>query len=159
MFQGSGGDTDRQFIGILAAILTDGLEAVETACHEALGSGPHTGTGSQYPCRAHNVTPALCVVVPAALALFIEPAIRCGCYDQFARGAEGHAMDRHALMAMIAAAAAWFTPTNLVDGISCHLSYRLKSNSPFCNIVLCLLGTLFRSVHYICALVDLMRQF
>ena len=35
-------EADRQFVAILGAILTDGLDAVEAACHEALKDGPAT---------------------------------------------------------------------------------------------------------------------
>ena len=35
-------DGDRQMVKILAAVLTDGLPAVEAACAEALGEGVHS---------------------------------------------------------------------------------------------------------------------
>jgi hypothetical protein len=35
-------DGDRQFVGILAAVLTDGLGAFEAACLEAIASGVHS---------------------------------------------------------------------------------------------------------------------
>ena len=37
-------DADRQFVAILGAILTDGLDAVEAACHEALKDGRAAAT-------------------------------------------------------------------------------------------------------------------
>jgi len=35
-------DGDRQMVAILAAVLTDGLPTVETACAEALSQGVHS---------------------------------------------------------------------------------------------------------------------
>ena len=42
-------EADRQFVAILGAILTDGLDAVEAACHEALKDGRAAGHDPEHP--------------------------------------------------------------------------------------------------------------
>lgn len=79
---GRSDEADRQFVGILAAILTDGLDAVEAACREALASGTHSrDVILNILARRHDVTPTPPVAVPAALTLTIEPAADCARYD------------------------------------------------------------------------------
>ena len=77
-------------MAILAAILSDGLEAVEAACEEALRAGP---CGSDVVlnilARRHDVAPTVAVAVPAALALSIEPAADCARYDRLRAAVEG----------------------------------------------------------------------
>jgi hypothetical protein len=48
-------DGDRQMVSILAAVLTDGLPAVEAACAEALAEGVVSGRGPQ-----HSGAPSRC---------------------------------------------------------------------------------------------------
>ncbi|PWC57095.1 transposase [Azospirillum sp. TSH7] len=87
---GRGDDADRQFVGVLAAILTDGLEAVEVACREALASGTHSrDVILNILARRHDVTPAPAMAVPTALTLSIEPAADCGRYDRLRAVREG----------------------------------------------------------------------
>ena len=87
---GRGDAADRQFVGVLAAILTDGLEAVEAACREALASGTCSrDVILNILARRHDVTPAPTVTVPAALTLSIEPAADCGRYDRLRAVREG----------------------------------------------------------------------
>ncbi len=87
---GRSNEADRQFVAILAAILSDGLEAVEAACEEALRAGP---CGSDVVlnilARRHDVAPTVAVAVPAALALSIEPAADCARYDRLRAAVEG----------------------------------------------------------------------
>ena len=87
---GRGDDADRQFVGVLAAILTDGLEAVEAACQEALASGTHSrDVILNILARRRDGAPASSVAVPAALALSIEPAADCARYDRLRAAREG----------------------------------------------------------------------
>ena len=87
---GRGDEADRQFVGILAAIPTDGLDAVEAACREALASGTHSrDVILNILARRHDVTPAPSVAVPAALTLSIEPAADGGRYDRLRAAREG----------------------------------------------------------------------
>lgn len=87
---GRGDDADRQFVGVLAAILTDGLDAVEAACREALVSGTCSrDVILNILARRHDVTPAPAMAVPAALTLSIEPAADCGRYDRLRAVREG----------------------------------------------------------------------
>ena len=87
---GRGDDADRQFVGVLAAILTDGLDAVEAACREALASGTCSrDVILNILARCHDVTPAPCAAVPTALTLSIEPAADCGRYDRLRAVREG----------------------------------------------------------------------
>jgi|SRR5512143_487589 transposase len=80
---GHSNDADRQFVAILAAILTDGLEAVEAACREALQDGPcGRDVILNILTRRHDVTRPAPVAVPAALTLTIEPAADCARYDR-----------------------------------------------------------------------------
>jgi hypothetical protein len=75
-------EADRQFVAILGAILTDGLDAVEAACHEALKDGPcGCDVILNILARRHDVTQPTPVEVPAALRLRIEPAADCARYD------------------------------------------------------------------------------
>ncbi|WP_044549550.1 hypothetical protein [Azospirillum lipoferum] len=76
-------DGDRQMVEILIAVLNDRLGAVVAACREALASGTHSrDVILKILARRHDVTPAPCVAVPAALTLSIEPAADCGRYDR-----------------------------------------------------------------------------
>ncbi len=83
-------DGDRQMVRILAAVLTDGLPAVEAACSEALGAGL---------CSSDVVLNALSrqrqplstplIVVPKALILRQQPIADCARYDTLRRAPHG----------------------------------------------------------------------
>ena len=79
---GRSNDGDRQFAGILAAILTDGEEAVEAACRQALADGPCSKdvvlnllARQKIPL---NLPP---VAVPTALALTLAPTADCARFN------------------------------------------------------------------------------
>ena len=80
-------DADRQFVAILAAVMDDGLEAVEAACIKALNEGP---CGQDVVLnilarqREEDQPPPL--DVPSALTLSIEPAADCARYDRLLPG-------------------------------------------------------------------------
>ena len=80
-------DADRQFVAILAAVMDDGLAAVEAACTKALNDGP---CGQDVVLnilarqREEDQPPPL--DVPSALTLSIEPAADCARYDRLLPG-------------------------------------------------------------------------
>jgi transposase len=79
---GRSNDGDRQFAGILAAILTDGLAAVEAACQQALVEGPCSrDVVLTILARRRTPPPPPLATVPAALTLSIEPEANCRRYD------------------------------------------------------------------------------
>lgn len=79
---GRGDDADRQFVAILAAVLDDGLEAVEAACTEALAANLCSrDTVLNILARRRTPPPPAPVATPAALRLSIEPAADCARYD------------------------------------------------------------------------------
>ena len=80
-------DGDRQMVSILAAVLSDGLPAVEAACSEAVREGV---------CSADIVlnilarqrepkAPVTILTTPQALKLHIEPVADCSRYDSLRR--------------------------------------------------------------------------
>jgi transposase len=80
-------DGDRQMVSILAAVLSDGLPAVEAACSEAVSEGV---------CSADVVlnilarqrepkAPVTILTTPQALKLHIEPVADCSRYDSLRR--------------------------------------------------------------------------
>ena len=80
-------DGDRQMVAILTAVLSDGLQAVEAACQEALREGVHSAdvvlnilTRQREPTVA-----AITVITPDALRLRHEPAADCARYDSLRR--------------------------------------------------------------------------
>jgi transposase len=78
----SAADGDRQMVKILAAVMTDGLEAVEVACAEALGAGLcSSDVVLNVLSRQRPPTPPICIPVPAALALHHLPVADCARYD------------------------------------------------------------------------------
>jgi transposase len=80
-------DGDRQFVDILAAVLSDGLAAVEAACLEALAAGTHSAD-VVLNILARQREPPLTIttiVTPAALTLIHEPAADCARYDSLRR--------------------------------------------------------------------------
>jgi hypothetical protein len=84
---GVGDDADRQFVGILAAIMDDGLEAVETACRQALDAGPcGRDVVLNILARQREEAQPPPLDVPAALRLSLEPAADCDRYDRLRPG-------------------------------------------------------------------------
>jgi len=80
---GRSDDADRQFVGILAAVMDDGLEAVETACRKALDAGScNRDVVLNILARQRDGGPPPILDVPAALNLRLEPAADCDRYDR-----------------------------------------------------------------------------
>ncbi len=76
-------DGDRQMVAILAAVLTDGLAAVEAACAEALENGVHSADVIlNILARRRDPEPAAVIATPAALRLTHAPIADCARYDQ-----------------------------------------------------------------------------
>ncbi|MBG0794726.1 IS21 family transposase [Methylocystis sp. H62] len=76
-------DGDRQMVAILAAVLTDGLAAVEVACAEALENGVHSADVIlNILARRRDPEPAAVIATPAALRLTHAPIADCARYDQ-----------------------------------------------------------------------------
>ena len=81
---------DRQMVDILSAILTDGLEAVEKACAEALGHKVHSaGVVLNILARHREPPPPLTITTPDALQLSCEPTADCTKYDSLRRQNHG----------------------------------------------------------------------
>jgi hypothetical protein len=79
-------DGDRQMVNILAAVLTDGLPAVETACAEAIGHGVHSAdVVLNILARQRDPGPSATILTPAALALRHAPIADCARYDNLRR--------------------------------------------------------------------------
>ena len=75
-------DGDRQMVGILVAVLGDGLPAVEAACAEALGEGVHSADVIvNILARRREPARAVTVMTPQALRLTLAPAADCARYD------------------------------------------------------------------------------
>jgi hypothetical protein len=75
-------DGDRQFVKILAAVLTDGLSAVEAACAQALAEGVHSAdVVLNILARQNDPGPAPPIHTPAALRLHHAPVADCARYD------------------------------------------------------------------------------
>ncbi|MBG0792072.1 IS21 family transposase, partial [Methylocystis sp. H62] len=76
-------DGDRQMVAILAAVLADGLAAVEVACAEALENGVHSADVIlNILARRRDPEPAAVIATPAALRLTQAPIADCARYDQ-----------------------------------------------------------------------------
>ncbi len=76
-------DGDRQMVKILAAVLTDGLLAVEAACLQALTEGVHSAdVVINILARQRDPGPAATIVTPDALRLRHAPIADCARYDQ-----------------------------------------------------------------------------
>lgn len=75
-------DGDRQMVKILAAVLSDGLPAVEAACAQALAEGVHSADVilNILARRREPPTPAP-IHTPASLALRHAPVANCARYD------------------------------------------------------------------------------
>ena len=79
----SGSDEgDRQMVKVLAAVLTDGLPAVEAACAQALAEGVHSADVIlNILARRRDPGPAASIQTPASLALRHAPVANCARYD------------------------------------------------------------------------------
>jgi transposase len=76
-------DGDRQMVKILAAVLSDGLPAVEAACHQALSEGVHSAdVVINILARQRDPRPAATILTPDALRLRHAPIADCARYDQ-----------------------------------------------------------------------------
>jgi hypothetical protein len=79
-------DGDRQMVNILAAVLTDGLPAVEAACIEALAHGVHSADVIlNILARQRDPGPPVTILTPAALTLRHSAAADCARYDNLRR--------------------------------------------------------------------------
>ena len=75
-----------QMVGILAAVLTDGLPAVEAACKKAIGHGVHTADVIlNILARQRDPGPPETILTPAALTLRHAPVADCARYDNLRR--------------------------------------------------------------------------
>ena len=82
-------DGDRQFVKVLAAVLEDGLEAVEAACAEALDCGACSAdVVLNVLARQRQPAPPATIPTPEGLRLRHRPVADCRRYDCL-RGA-GH---------------------------------------------------------------------
>ncbi len=81
---------DRQMVEVLGAILSDGLEAVEAACAEALSQNvPSASVVLNILARRREPPPPLTITTPDALRLTCEPAANCDRYDSLRRTTNG----------------------------------------------------------------------
>jgi transposase len=81
-------DGDRQMVGILTAVLSDGLAAVEAACAEALQEGVHSADVVLNILARQREPPApVTILTPDALRLRHEPRADCARYDTLRRSA------------------------------------------------------------------------
>ena len=79
-------DGDRQMVSILAAVLTDGLPAVEAACAEALAEGVHSADVIINILARHRDPPPIGpIATPESLRLHHAPIADCARYDQLRR--------------------------------------------------------------------------
>lgn len=79
-------DGDRQMVAILAAVLTDELPTVETACAEALSQGVHSSDVIlNILARKKDPGPAVTIMTPDALHLQHAPVADCARYDSLRR--------------------------------------------------------------------------
>lgn len=77
------GDGDRQMVDILAAVITDGLPAVEAACAEALDQSVHSADVIlNILARRRDPALALTILTPDALKLRHAPIADCARYDR-----------------------------------------------------------------------------
>jgi hypothetical protein len=84
----TGDDGDRQMVKILAAIVDDGLTAVEAACAEALAQGVHSADVIlNILARRREPPPPPAIPTPQSLTLLHMPIADCARYDQLRRTA------------------------------------------------------------------------
>jgi hypothetical protein len=82
----SADDGNRQMVDILTAVLTDGLQAVEAACAEAISHGVHSAdVVLNILARQRDPGPPINILTPAALTLRHEPVADCARYDNLRR--------------------------------------------------------------------------
>jgi transposase len=82
----SADDGNRQMVDILAAVLIDGLTAVEAACAEAMTHGVHSAdVVLNILARQRDPGPPATVLTPAALTLRHTPIADCARYDNLRR--------------------------------------------------------------------------
>ena len=79
-------DGDRQMVAILAAVLSDGIEAVDAACQEALDENVcSSAVIINILARRRDPAPAKTILTPDALRLAHEPQADCARYDSLRR--------------------------------------------------------------------------
>ncbi len=79
-------DGDRQMVDILAAVLSDGLPAVEAACAEAVREGVHSaGVVLNILARRRDPAAPVTILTAEALRLRHEPEADCARYDSLRR--------------------------------------------------------------------------
>jgi hypothetical protein len=79
-------DGDRQMVTILAAVLSDGLAAVEAACAEALREATHSAdVVINILARHREPAPPVTILTPDALRLTHAPVADCSRYDSLRR--------------------------------------------------------------------------
>src|SRR3954467_12977729 len=79
-------DGDRQMVGILSAVLADGLSPVEAACAEALQHGVHSADVILNTlARPRDPVAPITITPPEALRLRHEPVADCARYDNLRR--------------------------------------------------------------------------
>jgi transposase len=84
-------DGDRQMVKVLTAVLTDGLQAVEAACTEAIKAGiASADVILNVLARRQQAAPATSIAVPERLRLAMPPIADCARYDAL-RSAPPHA--------------------------------------------------------------------
>ena len=80
-------DGDRQFVKVLAAVLEDGLEAVEAACAEALDCGACSAdVVLNILARRCQPAPPATIPTPEGLRLRHQPVADCQRYDRLRGG-------------------------------------------------------------------------
>ena len=73
-------------VKVLAAVLTDGLAAVEAACAEALAAGVHSAdVVLNILARQRDPAPSATILTPEALRLRLAPMADCARYDSLRR--------------------------------------------------------------------------
>jgi hypothetical protein len=83
-------DGDRQMVKVLAAVLTDGLAAVEAACAEALADSVHSAdVVLNILSRHRDPGPATTIQTPDVLRLRHVPIADCARYDSLRRVPDG----------------------------------------------------------------------
>ena len=83
-------DGDRQFVRILAAVLEDGLEAVEAACAEALACGACSAdVVLNILARQCQQPPPPAIPTPEGLQLRHQPVADCRRYDRLREAGHG----------------------------------------------------------------------
>lgn len=79
-------DGDRQMVGILAAVVTDGIDAVEAACAEALAQGTiSSDVVINILTRQRQPPVPATIATPEGLQLRHEPVADCARYDRLRR--------------------------------------------------------------------------